>query len=743
MQVNSTSTYSFPSNVRDSQKDADWHRACLDSLVTRSFDSNYSSQFAAIDQCYKYFDSGSNPQDHRYLMELSDGSTLPAQWQTINIIFNKIMVLLGELMERGYDFEVTAINKEAKSRKLEAKEDARVMMRLAPLLQEIDQYGGIQAQMPELPEDPSEFDEFFDKTWKEQAETVMYYALKYLDKKYNWGYQRMALFRHLMISGRAVVAHEVKNGLPCTRPVDSRFFIFDSYATDDFLTDSTYFGEIEYKPMADAAQEYNLTKEEMEQAYSKYQDFMRILSSKSSTPPRQQSLGFDSLNPASGLRWFKETPTGLRVMVFKGFWKDTKKYKVKESEDKYGNVHTKRIKPDSQDREGVVSKTYGIWRKGTLVGGCFLKDWGIMENMARDNDPDKICECEPPYTVLAPNFLNGRTVSPIERSKGLQNLKDIITYNIQLAMARSGGRGFVYDVSQCPDNWDVDTVIKYLKTVGIAFINSKQGGTPAQFNQFQQFDLSMSQSVTQFLELSNWIDSQINSVFGVNEARQGEILGSSQSVGVTRSALLQSSLTTAPYFHLFSQFTSKIWNTQAKLVKLCWEGKEKFAPIIGDAGVDFLKEDVDLDLNDYGVFVQETPTLLNDLNSFQSLVMAGLQGGQVNFEDAMMLMREKDVISGIRKFEKISKKNKKEAQEREMALQAQQAQLDTQKQIAVQTQSNQFNEQQAQQAASREMAKQQIKGEQDEKMLLLTQRFEAMMKRLEIMTEQNSQNSAK
>src|SRR5690606_22522704 len=216
----------------------------------------------------------------------------------------------------------------------------------------------------------------------------------------------------------------------------------------------------------------------------KYTDFTRILNAKSGDPVRQQEVdGFSALSKESGSKWFKETPTGARILVLGAWWVDYKKHKYKASEDNYGDEHVKKISPDAQDREGVISKNIKTWRQATLIGGKFLKEWGELPN--QPHDIDSLSETKPPYIVLVPDFVNGRAVSIVEQMLGLQNLKDIITYDIQLAMARAGSKGFVYDVAQCPENWDVATVIKYLKTVGIAFINSKQNGTPAQFNQFQ------------------------------------------------------------------------------------------------------------------------------------------------------------------------------------------------------------------------------------------------------------------
>jgi hypothetical protein len=681
-----------------------------------------------MDSCYKYFDTGSNPADHQYLQQASDGSSLPAQWNSINKIFPKVMVLLGELMERGYDFEVSAVNKEAKSRKLEAKEEARVMMRLQPILQQIDAHSGLQSAQPQLPPNEEELDEFFDKNYKEESEIIMYHAIRYLEKRNSWTSERMYLFRDLLIAGKCIVRNYIKDGMPKAERVDPRFFIFDTFAKDDFASDSTYFGELEYMPLAQAAEEFNIPMAELQKANNSYRDFMRVLDAKTPGVQRNQSLDvFASLNTQSGLRWFSDTQGGLRVLVCRGYWMDQKKMKIKESEDKYGTVHTKRLKSDDKEKEGVTTKTFKVWRKATIVGGEFMKDWGLTENMARDTEPEKIAEAYPPYTLLLPNFLNGRTVSPVERSKGLQNLKDIITYQVTLAMARAGSKGFIYDVAQCPDDWDVDTVIKYLKTVGIGFINSKQGGTPSQFNQFQTFDLSLSESVGQYLELSRWIDTEMDSVFGVNEARQGVVQGASQAVGVTRSALLQSSLTTAPYFKMFDEFSSKVWNHQAKLVKIAWANKEKFAPIIGDTGIDFITNDIELDLDDYGVFISATPKILDDIANLQQIVMAALSAGQITFAQALTILKEKDVMNGIRKFEKISQEQEKKAQEQQMQM----MQAEQEMKMAGEMRLNEFNAQQSAQASQKAMELQGMKDQSTKELELMKQRFALLEKKLD------------
>jgi len=141
-------------------------------------------------------------------------------------------------------------------------------------------------------------------------------------------------------------------------------------------------------------------------------------------------------------------------------------------------------------------------------------------------------------------------------------------------------------------------------------------------------------------------------------------------------ALIQSNLSTALYFKLFSQFCTNVWNYQAKLVKIAFpKNKERFSPIIGDAGVNFLETDLDLDLNDYGVFVEEHPPIIQDSQNFQQIVIAALQAGQLSFADAMNLLMERDIKAGVRKLDrKIKKREEMAAQQQEQMMMAEQEQ---------------------------------------------------------------------
>jgi hypothetical protein len=80
---------------------------------------------------------------------------------------------------------------------------------------------------------------------------------------------------------------------------------------------------------------------------------------------------------------------------------------------------------------------------------------------------------------------------------------------------------------------DLDRWMYYLKEMGIGFINSfeegKKGaatGQLAKFNQFQAIDLSLAQSIQQYINTLEYIKQQVYFVSGVTPQRLGLLINS-------------------------------------------------------------------------------------------------------------------------------------------------------------------------------------------------------------------------
>lgn len=681
--------FEFPNpNVPDSKKDGDYHKQYLYAILNRSLNGSYDLDYASIETCQDYYQGVQASSQYDFLQSSEDGSSLPAFWVNYQKIRPKIDLLTGEIIKKGWRVNVRSTDKISVSKKLESRNEAKVDFKLQPYVEDLESNFGIPLKNGNNNfESEEEIDDYFDYDYKEKSEVAIKSALDYSLGAQRWDYERLALFRDLTITGRCFSKCELINGVPKARRIDPKFVIFDRDATDDFLTDSTFFGEIRYMSIAEAAQQYDVTKEQLLQAYNSQSNRGRR------APSKQRSVN-DVLSDSS-LSFFNNDNGELRVLVTEAYWVDYKKYNNRIVEDNNGNIHVKTLNSDTNRKKNVKSNFYKIWRKALVIGGDILIEHGEVKNMPRSIDDPSDTGC--PYQAVIPNYINYSISSIVQRLQPLQDLKNIAMYNLQLAMARAGSKGFVYDTAQVPEGWDVHEVLKYLKVAGIAFINSMQNETPTPFNQFQKIDLSLGEEVNKYIEISVMADREMDAITGINEARQGLVQNSSQAVGVTQSALIQSSLTTEVYFEMFRQYSSSVFNYLAGLIKIAWvDYKDRYSMIIGDSGVNFLIEDLDLDLQDYAMVVEDVPASLSDEQNKKEIVSLAVQNQSIKLVSALRILKEKDIDRSIRMLEAEISKTKREeeaakAAEMEAQVEAQQAQLEAQQTLAEEDRESKMN----------------------------------------------------
>lgn len=677
---------SFPS-ITHQKKDLQYHKDFGIAILKGTINEDWAIKYRVMQECYKFFNSGSNGELTQFLQRSADNSELPAMWLSVSSLKEKIEALVGELEERGNDIRVRALSPEAAARKFDAKEDLRVQRRLQKVTQFAEQQTGLPLQDNDnVPQTDLELDEYIDYKYKDKAAIIADIGLKALAKRNSWDSKRVQWFRDVWIAGMTVNRNEIVRGIPRPFHVDPLCFIFDPNITDDEGSDATYFGEIYYMGQAEACERYNLTKEEMEQAHIGYQNFLGNTGGVLPTVPVSETF-YDAV-PRETVSWFKDINGTPRVMVARMVWADTKTATYKnEKNPKYGTEHLQELKEDEvrKKKSTIVTDKMKVWRQITLIGGVIVREWGLCPNQPMDLD--NLQETQSPYDIWIPNYLAGNKTSKVERVVNLELLRDMAMYNLQLAMNRAGGKGFIYDLALKPENMTFEQVASYLKTMGITAINSKEYQMVNGMNAMQAIDLSMSDSIGKYVEIMSFLDNQINSMIGTSPERQGQVTAASQAVGVTQMALAQSSMVTAPYFKGFERFCSRIQAKQAKLMRMAMADKELFAPIIGDAGIDFLKENIDMELEEIGVIVESLPPLLRDKSTLDNLVMAAVQSQQMSAADAAALLLEPDLRVALRKLQRkdylkkiIEQKAAEAEQQRQQEFEQKMAQIDMQKQ---------------------------------------------------------------
>jgi hypothetical protein len=658
-------SFAFPNMWKiDALKDEEYHKECVTTIVSQTIGSGfYPNLYATMDSCMRFY-NGDATIDNKFdfLQSSANGQSLPAVWINYNKIRNKINLLEGELSAQEFKVHVNTINKDAVNRKMQAKHRIMADKLMSELLPEIDPTGEL---LPEpttkyKPYSEEELDLYMRSSYKETVERAMESILGYEVKRNKYKSMRLALGRDVFIAGRAVCAKEVVNNRAQLRRVDPRKFIIDPYVDDDFFTTAAYCGEWDYVPLSQIAETYGLSLKELE--------------STASNPNTWAWRGYSS----GGTEWlmpFTMIENQNYGLVLKAQWKDITQMRCKITKDKYGNEHVKVLGKDekatltNKEKEaGAYIETRNIEtiRKGELIGGQYLRNWGELTNQLRES-VDDMSTVRFTYSCVSPQYVNYRSVSKAEELRALQEFKDLIMYTIQLEMSTAGRKGFIYDAKFKPENMTIQDVMYYLKVSGIAFTNSGKEELPVTGNPFPTIDTGLTDTVNLYLNIAAYIDQEIDKVSGINDARSGYQKGS-DLVGVTQIAMMQSSLITLPIFQSFETFENALFQDYANYIKTIWPlVKEQYVPIISELNVDVVSVDEEIPLQDYGIFCSVTKdSILNDRSKFEQMLMFAVQANSLPIQDALILLYEPDVKTAIKKFMALQERRE------QMQMQAQQ-----------------------------------------------------------------------
>ena len=634
------SAYPFPNIAQpESKKDKQYYKDWINAIVNTNFNSSWTTNYNKLALLYNFYKIGTGSDLTGYLQTAPDGSAMPGIWMSSNNVHTRLQSLIGELDERGYQIKAKALNSEAVARKYEERERLRIERKLQPVMEEAEAMSGMPVQTDEyVPQTDQELDEYIDLSWKDKHVQILEGALKWIANRSNWDDERKALFIDKLIGNMSVVRHEIVRGVPQSPRVDLMKFIFDPHATGDLLKDSTFFGEADYEPIAATAERYGLTLDQMKEAQQEYENFLGM------GMEDRASSDFNSM-PGQSLKWFKTEDGVPRCLVIRACWRDIKILQHKDEENEKGTFFQEVSDKDVKKKDKIVRNKIECWRGGTLIGGKFLREWGECPNQPREIDSLEVTR--PPYEV----WRDATSVSILERLVTPQVLKDIALYQLQIQQARAIGKVLIFDEAMLPEGQSKDQVLSRLKADGIGWVNSKEYQlTQGNLNLFKEFDLSLSESIAQSIMIIDYLDRQIDSISGITPERQGQVQGASQAVGVTQAALSQSNLVTAPLFRGFERFCSRILTHQAGLVKMAWTDPKKFAPIIGDVGVDFLKDNLDISLDQFDVIVQSLPPLIRDRQMLEQIIFAAMQSGELTPADCLNILLEPDLTVAVRKY---------------------------------------------------------------------------------------------
>ncbi len=693
-----------PQKVPFSKKTKAWREACV------NYYSNYrytngttmrSNRFQKLVNYELYNGKVSHKDVEAICNPLGvDSSSFPARFQHYDIISEPIRLLIGEEAKRPDNHIVISEAPDDINRKTEGLKKKILASLEQELMGAIDPSTIDPNNPPPTPEEILKYERYSPSDMIESKANQM---LKVLKKRLNTHLLFNQGWKDALIAGEEIYWVGILNGQPAMRrvnPVNLTVILDDDHT---FIDDAIA-----------VVEERNLT---ISSILDEYGD--EITSSKQLDKLEKYTRGtFGTFNTAGGFEphYVEDNTNGSKVLVGvtpTNAWNgnNTNNYSIRVTrvewismkevgELSYTDIETGEIYKETVDVDFELdafkeiypdAKVEWYWIneawEGTKIGADIYVGIKPKENQRRRMDNPYHCQLG--YTGFIYEATNSQSVSLIDRLKSYQYMYDILHYRLDLAFSKDGGKVFLMDLAQIPEGHgiDIERWMFYLKETGIGFINSfeegKKGasiGQLSKFNQFQAIDLSLAQSIQQYINTLDYIKQQVYFVSGVTPQRLGAI-NSTELVGNVERSVAQSSLITEYLFEAHQEVKRRAYTALIEIAKIAYRDGLTAQYVLDDLGLQILQlEENEFENSEFSVFVSFA-NKDNELKSkLDNLVQIALQQEKVNLSTVVEAIQNdspRDIVNILRKAEeeyqqRVEAQQKAEQEQNNANIQAQQ-----------------------------------------------------------------------
>lgn len=671
-----------------SKKTKAWQEACVDYIIGHSQggsrNGNTRTRKEEMQTYYDLYNSIYNEKDLKYVtnpFKQQDG--FPAMAQDYNIIKPKIDLLLGEETKRPFNFRVTRTSDIATSEMQDkAKQmlidyiQATIMSKLGPEEQQRYQQALESGEIMT----PEQIQKYMSKDYKDIAEITAYHSLNYLKNKLNITHEFFKGWKDALIGGEEIYYVGVLNGQPCMQRINPLYFDYDTETSDiEFIHEAQWCC---YEMIMSATEIYDRLYDKMsEKQLNELLELMEDGAKGGINPElRKTSLDYAHIK-LHNINGFTSNPFdgSDNIRLWHCCWKSFKKIGFVTVIDPETGMPEEYEVDETYKETGMELNVEWKWIIEAWEGYRYGEDGyvGIQPVDYQYVSADNPNAQRLPYTGVIYNNTNSRPRSLVSMMKPLQYMYIVLWYRLELAMSRDKGKVVNMDITQIPKsmNIDVSKWMHYLSALGVNFINpyeegwdipGREGGKPSQFNQITALDLSMANTIDQYINLMDKIESMLSEISGVSKQREGAI-ASNELVGNVERSVVQSAHITEPWFWVHNQVKKEAITMLLNTAKYVWkDNKTELHYILDDATRAFITLSEDFFYEDYDIFVEDTTKNQQQIEALRNLMQPAMQNGASLLDIAEIItMDNVTMIKG--KLEEIEQKRMEQQQAMEEA----------------------------------------------------------------------------
>ena len=371
----------------------------------------------------------------------------------------------------------------------------------------------------------------------------------------------------------------------------------------------------------------------------------------------------------------------VQVLFFEYKTYNEQVFKIKETEQGLEKALEKpdTFNPPKNDSFSRVSRKIEVLYKGVkILGNNQLIEWRLAENMTRPfSDTTKV---EMSYTICAPRMYKGKIESLVSKITGFADMIQLTHLKLQQVMSRIVPDGVFLDMDGLAEvdlgngtNYNpAEALNMYFQTGSIVGRSlTQEGQMNAGKVPIQELATSSGQAkIGSLIQTYQYYLQMIRDVTGLNEARDGSAPEKDTLVGLQKMAVNASNTATR---HLMQ---GSLWLT----LRTCENISLKIAdslnfPLtlnslknsISTYNAATLSEIQNLNLHDFGIFLELEPEEEEKMQLEQNVQMALQQGG-IDLEDAIDIRQIKNLKLANDVLKQKRKKKAKQDQANQQAM---------------------------------------------------------------------------
>ncbi|MCP4321951.1 MAG: hypothetical protein GY787_08900, partial [Alteromonadales bacterium] len=612
----------------------------------------------------------------KYKDELSingDLSYLNLDWKPVPILSKFVDIVVNGISQKSYDIKAYAQDPQSVKKRTEYASKLYEDMIAKDYIESVKETLGIDLyQSPDpttVPESKEELELKMQLSYKQSIEIAEEESIStvFAQNKYDLVRRRLNMDLTVLGIAAAKTSFNTAEGIKVDY-VDPAYMVY-SYSEDPNFEDIYYVGEVKAITIPELKKEFPyISEKELERIQNMPGNRSYITGWGDYDENTVQVLYFDYKTYHNQVFKIKQTDQGLMKAI--------------EKPDTFN--------PPENDNFERVSRTIEVLYNGAVVLGTdTMLKWELAENMSRPYaDTTKVAMN---YAICAPRIYKGRIESVVSKCMGFADMIQITHLKLQQVLSRMVPDGVYLDMDGLAEvdlgngtNYNpAEALNMYFQTgsivgrsltqdgdlnhgkVPIQELNSSSGGGKIQ---------SLIQTYQYYLQM-------IRDVTGLNEARDGSTPDKSTLVGLQKLAANASNVATRHIVQSSLYLTLKLAENVSLKVADALRFPLTRASLqnsISTYNIKTLDEVVDLNLHDFGIFLELEPDEEERAQLEQNIQVA-LQSGGIDLEDAIDIRQ----IKNLKLANQMLKIKRKVKMERDQA--AQQANIAAQADAQAQT----------------------------------------------------------